>query len=280
MEAGGPCRTCAAGILGPNGLVKTGPHAASLLLGMGACACFGVSLALQRPFDATLAALLMMLCVHVFSLQTQRLQLDLRLAKQVKQPLTAGAQDLRNEVLPAQPAAEVPAAPPSEDMDLPSYAQALGVGGSGFGLGQILMTSLAKEYLRCVSALQSYKALYGNLEAAPPMPPQPLPSSSSAGQATSERSAGGAYSVDVTNEKVETCPQGLGSAYDIRQQPHLAAPPLKLDFQAQDLSSQRATTPRSPRGPPSPEQQQRRRSFGNTVEVSPEPQRYVGDLSV
>lgn len=279
MEVG----TCVASIFGTTGFVKTGPHAASVLLGVGACVCFSISMVSQKPFDATLAVLLIMLCVHVFSLQTQRLQLDTQLAEQVKQSLTAGAQDLRNEVVSPQPATEVPAAPPSEDMDLSSYAQALGVSGSGFGLSQILMNSLAKEYLRCVSALQSYKTLYGNLEAAP-APPQPqAPSSSpSAGQAAAESWAGGAdlSTIDVTNGNLAASPQGLGTAYDIRHQPHLAASPLKLDFQADDLAEQRATTPRSPRGPPSPEQQQRRRSFGNAMEVSPEAHRYVGDLSV
>lgn len=283
MEASSACGhgviACFSIIFGPAGFLKTVPHTGSALLGLGGIIMFSIAMVWQRPFDATLAALLILLCQHIFALQNERLGLEAKLAA------LRPSQELAGSTAAAQPIAaneerHVPA--PSEEMDLKSYAEALGVvaGGAAVGSGsdcslsQILLTSLAKEYLRCVSALQSYKATFGGLEAAS-SPQKQHAEAGSAYDAALLDEVTTRVSPPASQVQVHSHLPQLGSAYSAETPQRLPlAPPLPLE--AEEAGAGPALTPRSPRGPPSPEQQKRRRSSGGSaMEASPEPHRYV-----
>jgi len=269
--------SCSSGIIGPRGLLKTVPHVATASAALGGIVCFSVALVFQRPFDATLAALLTLLCQHVLSLQNERLKLEicLKLASKAGSYQLPGhpVQELGHSTTVRQVEGSHAVAP-SEDMDLTSYAQALGLevarGGSpdsGSALSQILLNSLAKEYLRCVSALQSYKAVFGSLEALACHEGGGIsPGRGRDGFAVADMApplAGGVgLEASARFAPPAQASQQLGYAYGEPLQPSQRRPsaPMALDLQADELNVTTVLTPRSPKGPPSPEQQQRRRS--------------------
>eukprot|EP00933_Yihiella_yeosuensis_P075750 TRINITY_DN85252_c0_g1_i1.p1 TRINITY_DN85252_c0_g1~~TRINITY_DN85252_c0_g1_i1.p1 ORF type:complete len:311 (+),score=65.22 TRINITY_DN85252_c0_g1_i1:102-1034(+) len=271
---------CMAHIIGPKGLVKTVPHAITFLVGLSGVICFSFALVKQKPFDATLGALIVLLGQYVFTLQNQRLVFEEELlqkvpalAKQVSTSEDFAKQadvdsSMRSVVVPntssetattavpesaaAQPV--VSAAVVQDDLDLTSYAQALGVmtrGGdaaaNGSALNQILLNSLAKEYLRCISAIQSYKAIFGGLGE------DSVPSDGSAEDALNK-------SISVANVPIAPPVPLESTQTSITRK----KPSLDLDLAEAEQATGHSTPP-SPGGPPSPEQAQRRRSAGGSV---------------
>jgi hypothetical protein len=142
---------------------KVGPfqsvqHTFAIFLGVAGIVCFSIALVQQRPFDATLAAVLIMLCWYIFYLHTAREKLKARQVCGSPQDSVAGRTGHATSV----------DADGMSELDLTGYAKTLGVSiSSGTGLeeggtlSKILLDALAKEYLRCMSALKCYQQAFG-----------------------------------------------------------------------------------------------------------------------
>lgn len=154
-----PSRTWSKFLLGP---FQTPHHALAALVGLGGIACFSVALVQQKPFDATLAVVLVLLCRYIFALLSERIR-----QKSLRPEGTP--HDLRASVANPKPCNS--RADGISELDLTGYAKTLGVSlrtGTGLDdggtLSKILMDALAKEYLRCVSALKCYQNAFGPLQ--------------------------------------------------------------------------------------------------------------------
>jgi hypothetical protein len=114
----------------------------------------------QKPFDATLAGLLVLLCWYIYTLHNERRrQTSLKMGGAHNCKALSSAKHCR------------PKTDSTSELDLTGYANTLGVSlRTGTGLAQggtmnkIMMDALAKEYLRCVSALKCYQNAFGPLQ--------------------------------------------------------------------------------------------------------------------
>jgi hypothetical protein len=135
-------------------------HTFAIFLGFGSILCFSLALVQQKPFDATLAAVLIMLCWYIFYLHTERGKL---IARQVCGPQQDSVARRAGHTTSVE-------ADGMSELDLTGYAKTLGVSISagtgleeGGTLSKILLDALAKEYLRCMSALKCYQEAFGAL---------------------------------------------------------------------------------------------------------------------
>lgn len=190
---------------GPRGFLKTLPHAVIAAVTFAAIVCFSVALVFKEPYDATVAALLPLLCWHVYLLLNERFYLE-------------GGGGIGR---PKSAIRQVPPQVHIEDLDLAAFADQLGIpvqnaflAGNPGAVNRLMLTALAKDHLRCVAAIKTYRDLFG-----------PLLEECST---VSRLSAIAKPTLDLV---------GIGTGDGL-------------------LTS--AVTPRSPRGPPSPEQQRRR----------------------
>jgi len=213
---------------------KTLPHAFVAFLGLGGAACFSVAVVFKHPFDACVAVGLVLLCGYVFALQTERCRLECARQEQPKLSEVL-ATDGPAAADAAARARAGPAASGTSELDLTGYAKTLGVsmrsGGpmEGSTLNKILMNALAKEYLRCVSALRCYQSAFGPLEDA----------------ATARASTSGL--LDASS-----------SFLDVQAARPCMSRPDALNLPLDTVETGVEQTPRSPRGPPSPEEKRRR----------------------
>jgi len=148
-----PCH----GNMGP---FQSPQHTFAILLGLAGIVCFSFALVQQRPFDATLAAVAVILCWYIYFLHTERGKLHARQPDSLSQDSVTHATEHITS-LESDGMCE---------LDLTGYAKTLGVSlGSGTGLeeggtlSKILLDALAKEYLRCMSALKCYQQAFGAL---------------------------------------------------------------------------------------------------------------------
>jgi len=135
-------------------------HAFAIILGLAGIVCFSIALVQQRPFDATLAAVVVILCWYIVHLYTERGKLHDRQLNGQPQDSVASAVEHGTSI----------EADGMCELDLTGYAKTLGVSlGTGTGLeeggtlSKILLDALAKEYLRCMSALKCYQQTFGAL---------------------------------------------------------------------------------------------------------------------
>jgi len=191
---------------GPHGFLKTLPHAIVAVIALVAILCFSVALVFKEPYDATVAAILPLLSWHVYLLLNERFYLERS----------------DNAVGSKSAIRQVPLESQVEDLDLAAFAEQLGIpvqsaflAGNSDAVNRLMLTALAKDHLRCVAAIKTYRDVYGPL----------LEQCSIA----SKSSGIGKPTLDLV---------GIGAGESL-------------------LAS--AVTPRSPRGPPSPEQQRRRK---------------------
>lgn len=144
-------------------ILHTAPHAAIALLGACGVACLCWALIQQVAFDASLAAVFVLLCVYIYSLLSERCRQEHEWQEFSGQCGT-GKTDAKH----------ASAADGMSELDLTGYAKTLGVSlrsgvvhKEGSTLNKIMMDALAKEYLRCVSALRCYQEAFGPLPAEP-----------------------------------------------------------------------------------------------------------------
>lgn len=269
----------------PIGPFKTVPHFTTALLGLASAIFFSVALVQTKPFDASVAGVLMLTCWRVFKLLSERRHLaqqvvDMKSSVQCRetpsgapsQTTDAGTPRIaRQDTSSRTRAATVPTeAAHTDELDLTGFAQSLSVSIAGANsmqtdtLSKVLMTALAKEHLRCVSALRWYKAQYGPLE-------EDDVATSSSGMALLENvklqdrgmhSTQGAecLAVEAVPLAQQKEPKPEAASAQITRDPlESSMRSLSLDisrrsnFAAELLgSSAIPRTPRSPRGPPSP----------------------------
>jgi hypothetical protein len=117
----------------------------------------------QKAFDASLSAVLLLLCLYIYTLLSERCR-----RRSESQEAFVGVSVLSSD--PKASAARTTADGIS-DLDLTGYATTLGmsirngvVHKEGSTLNKILMDALAKEYLRCIAALKCYQETYGPLK--------------------------------------------------------------------------------------------------------------------
>eukprot|EP00928_Gymnodinium_smaydae_P019195 TRINITY_DN1733_c1_g1_i4.p1 TRINITY_DN1733_c1_g1~~TRINITY_DN1733_c1_g1_i4.p1 ORF type:complete len:382 (+),score=83.06 TRINITY_DN1733_c1_g1_i4:107-1252(+) len=242
-------------------------HTMVFLIGVGAVASLSAMVVLARPFDAVMAGFLVVVSQGVYSLRNEHH----RLLDSSKfgdgapvRPAGGGEPGLASDAAMPHDADEAAMSGVVDDLDLTGLAGSLGVvvyGGSasssgaaagrdsGAGVGslagpeagaasggtrlldRLLLNAVSREYLRCVSALRSYQALYGPLE------PDQAPFSSYEG-----------ISIEVPCDRAGLNDPALFKTLTPR------------------------SSPRSPKGPPSPDTQRGLR--GNDVvpsEVLPVP---------
>lgn len=192
--------------------VDAAPQLPVAFLGSGGALCTLVALAFQYYFEATLAMLLMVFSRYVLALQKERVRLELQwLSRQREDSAMAasapcGASTPERSSLPGKAQEDICAAELDTNM-----------------LNDIVLASLAREHVRCTSAIKSYE----------------LPDGTKLSHTLRSRAA--ASSSDVIDR---TRP---------RQVPSLSVgrcPVADLSLSASDGIS--GGTPRSPHGPPSP----------------------------
>jgi len=210
------------------GPFKTAMHVFAALLGLGAVVCFSAALVVQRPFDATLAGMLAFLCWYVFSLLSERLRLKNQLEEDMKLGSVVSMDDDA-------------AAPTSSDTVavaiLPEVESAVAKEGT---LSKVLMHALAKEYLRCVSAVRHYQNVYGPL-------PEDLLGISGVSSLPSQA---------PPRPLLETSVASVGPPPSRADSLNQTSRTMNLGMELKEIMA--APTPRSPRGPPSPEEKRRR----------------------
>jgi len=142
----------------PAHVLQTPPHAFFAVLGISGLGCFSWALVQQRRFDAGIAGLIALLCVYVYSLQSERCRL--------KSEWREGWVSRESDSSGKEAAGGVPS-----ELDLTSYGRALGVSirdgivhKEGSTVNKLLMDALAKEYLRCTAALRCYQNAFGPLQ--------------------------------------------------------------------------------------------------------------------
>jgi len=229
----------------PSHILQTPHHALFALFGAAGFASFSFALVQQKPFDATLAAVLVMLCLYIYTLHSERCQ-----RKSEWRESFAGVSVLSSSPKGSKAGIRAGAARAAADgtseLDLTGYAKTLGVSirngvvhKEGSTLNKLLMDALAKEYLRCVSALRCYQSAFG------PLQEDDLP----------EKDDGAAQSRTVDEH---SGPDPLTSTMNSLN--------LAMDLAA---LAEPATTPRSPggmQGPPSPDPKRCRVNSGITPE--------------
>lgn len=149
----------------PHHVLRTAPHAFIALIGLGGFACFSYALIEQLLFDGIMAAVLVGVCLHIYTLQSER---SLQKSKLPKGGLD-GVSVFPNKPV-ASGAGPRSAVDGASELDLTGYAKTLGVSlrsgkapKEGNTLNKILMDALAKEYLRCQAALRCYQTAFGPL---------------------------------------------------------------------------------------------------------------------
>lgn len=154
----------------PSHILQTPKHALIALIGTGAAAGFSWALIHQKPFDGTLAGVCALICVYIYSLQSERCRLKSQLQGGLA-GVSVLANDLRDSLAKEGSRATVDG---TSELDLTGYARTLGVSirdgvvhKEGSTLSKILMDALAKEYLRCVAALKCYQNTFGTLPEEP-----------------------------------------------------------------------------------------------------------------
>lgn len=147
----------------PMGPFKTAQHAAYTLMGLGAVICFMYSLVVLQALTAGVSAMLAWLCWHTYWVHTERCQLWAKLAKAQEkppQPVMASISPRKTEAAANQGLTE---------LDMTGFAKSLGMQfdnslPQGGTMTKVMMVTLVKEYLRCVTELQKYQAKYGPLD--------------------------------------------------------------------------------------------------------------------
>jgi len=141
------------------GALETPQHAFFTVLGLGGVAYSSVAVVQLKPFDASLAFVLAVGCWFIFLLENE-----------VKKQRSGESKSTRREKSISAPDKKAGAGDGLSELDLTGYAKAIGVSmrtGTGFAegstLSKIMMDSLAKEYLRCMSALKCYQTTFGPL---------------------------------------------------------------------------------------------------------------------
>jgi hypothetical protein len=240
-----------------------------VLLGIASVACFSVMLVLQRPFEATLGGVLVLLCRVVYTLQNEHLTLLNTVATTLDHP-SFEAESLKRLSGNADS---------TSDLDLTGFAGTLGIAIHGgrasraendCTLQRLLMHTLAKEYLRCTAALKCYVSAYGPLE--PDDLVEANHSIAAVGPSTysADALATAAPSTHTTAAIAAVAPVAYAAPADAAP---AAGPVAVMDdnvagercepstpLRAALVASADAdapTPPRSPGGPPSPEQQRR-----------------------
>jgi len=222
----------------PSHILHTAPHALVAFVGGCGFVCFSLALVQKAPLDASLAAVLFLLCLYIYTLQSERC----RQKSMLQEAFTGVSIHLPGDSkFSASTSAKAKAADGMSELDLTGYAKTLGVSmrngvahKEGSTLNKILMDALAKEYLRCISALKSYQAIFGPLLGEDAVESQP----------------------SDTNHEISN-PMGTYETDSFNLAMDLAAVAETLGEIAQ--------TPRSPPGPPSPD----RRRPGQTANVGP-----------
>jgi len=235
------------------GPFKTLSHAGVAILGLGGGVVFSVGLLLERFFDAALGIVFALLCWYIFVLLSDRHRLKNHLDSLSSAP-----------ALLASPTASASACMPTavSDIDLTGCAKSLGVAlgdglaGDGDTLSKVLMSALAKEYLRCIAAIKYYESSYGKVQE------DPMHSALMSGPAQFEVSypevcvGDGSWPQELaTPQWANPVPFGFPSGSG---DPSLALLVAGRDGEEPALS---ARTAASPRGPPSPESNRRQRSL-------------------
>lgn len=235
----------------PNYWVRTSPsspahifrsphHAIIALCGAAGVACFSFALLQKKAFDASLAAVLVMVCVYIYTLQSERCR-----AKFHWRNSFAGSKA-------GSRGAARSAADGTSELDLTGYATTLGVNirngvvhKDGSTLNKILMDALAKEYLRCVSALRCYQTTFGPLQEDP---------------AVQDDVATQSGTVEHSGTIVHSKPPSMRSRPDPLS---TTMNSMNLAMDLASLAEPAAQTPRSPAGlggPPSPDPKRRQAS--------------------
>jgi len=166
----------------PAHILHTAPHAIIAFLGTCSFASFSVALIEQNLLDASLAALLVGLFLYTYALQSERCRLQCKIPAGGLAGVSVFPRRTHAKEIPAVPGVAARSVARSRDedtseLDLTSYAKMLGVSlrngtaqKENSTLNKILMDALAKEYLRCVSALKCYKTAFGPLSEDVPEP--------------------------------------------------------------------------------------------------------------
>lgn len=241
----------------------TVPHAVTAVLALAGIICFSVSLVYRKAFEGTLSAIFVLLCRFVIY------QLSARMV--LKQELLAALGTGAHAVAPTTSCKGLRPAEVFGDLQ-ERDAEAREVSERAEPeLGEVLLTALAKEYLRVKAAIRSYEEHFGVKEVPEPRA-QPATSADLAVEhilgpeacailAPAPPShtliAGSAASVGSC-AAAEPSPSRRGSPARERCRP---APLLSLGLEGEvDMAlDATASTPRSPPGPPSPEGERRRR---------------------
>merc|ERR1711865_424544 len=105
-------------------VLQTPPHALVALLCVGSVGCFSIACMQQQPFDASLSAVVVLLCVYIYTLQSDRCR--------AKSPLRTefqGVSVISGDGHYMKPSASDTAtsADGTSELDLTGYARTLGV---------------------------------------------------------------------------------------------------------------------------------------------------------
>lgn len=145
----------------PSHILQTPHHAAVALCGLGGFISFSLALVGKKPFDASLSAGIVVLCLYIYTMHSERCR--------QKTEFSEGFTGV--SVLSTDGRSKKAANDGTSELDLTGYATTLGVSirngvvhKEGSTLNKILMDALAKEYLRCVTALKSYQSAFGPLQ--------------------------------------------------------------------------------------------------------------------
>jgi len=232
----------------PSHVLQTPRHALVALFGVCSVASFSFALVQQKPFDASLSVVLAVLCMYTYTLQSDRCRTKAMMFLEEKLVgVTVDSSNSHSRATGANAA--------TSELDLTDCAYQLGVCIRTTGVAhkegsthnKVLMDALAKEYLRCTSALKYYQNAFGA-----------LPKDSSAQD----------ESISVENESSRQDPL-ITTLKTLNLGVDLAA------LGASGESSSAAPTPRSPPGPPSPDPKRSRavnNRDNNEADVSFAPQ--------
>jgi len=154
----------------PSHILQTPHHAVVALCGGGGFIAFSFGLVGKEPFDASLGFGIVVLCLYIYTLHSERCRQKSRLREGFAGVSVLSA-DGRSVKASAGNRGGRAAADGTSELDLTGYATTLGVSirngvvhKEGSTLNKILMDALAKEYLRCVTALKSYQSAFGPLQ--------------------------------------------------------------------------------------------------------------------
>lgn len=147
----------------PLGPFKSAQHAVYMFFGLGAVICFMLSVA-SEPLTAGVSAMLAWLSWHTYWVHSARCRLRESLVKaQEKQTRTV------TDNVPPRTRKQAAADQDLSELDMTGFAKSLGMQfdnslpQSGT-MTKVMMVTLVKEYLRCVTDLQKYQAKYGPLD--------------------------------------------------------------------------------------------------------------------